>query len=115
MSAEARGSTTSLAVPGTMIITAAIFALAALPTFIFLKERAEPAAVPGVRAAFARLVETARSARRYPDLLLVFSFGVCYHAGLATVIALAAIYPEQGMGFKTQDTIMLVLVLHITA
>jgi len=115
MSAESRGSTTSLAVPGTMIITAAIFALAALPTFIFLKERAQPATVPGARAAFARLVETARSARRYRDLLLVFACGVCYQAGVATVIALAAIYAEQVMGFETKDTIMLVLVVNITA
>jgi MFS transporter, UMF1 family len=115
MTAPSRGSTTNEAVGGTMIITAAIFALAALPTFIFLKERAEPAKVPGARAAMARLLETARHARRYRDLLLVFACGVCYQAGVATVIALAAIYAEQVMGFKTQDTIMLVLVVNVTA
>jgi UMF1 family MFS transporter len=115
MTAESRGSTSSLAVPGTMIITAAVFALAALPTFLFLKERAQPAIVPGARAAFARLMETARSARRYRDLLLVFACGVFYQAGVATVIALAAIYAEQVMGFKTADTIMLVLVVNVTA
>ena len=115
MSAGSRGSTTSLAVPGTMIITAAIFALAALPTFLVLKERAQPAVVPGARAAFARLLETARAARRYRDLLLVFACGVCYQAGVATVIALAAIYAEQVMGFKTQDTIMLVILVNVTA
>ena len=115
MTADARGSTTSLAVPGTMVITAAIYGLASLPTFFWLRERALPAAVPGARAAFARLVETARSARRYRDLLLVFAGGVFYQAGVATVIALAAIYAEQVMGFKTQDTIMLVLVVNVTA
>jgi UMF1 family MFS transporter len=115
MTAPARGSTTSQAVPGTMLITAAIFALASLPTFLWLKERAQPAAVPGARAAFARLLETARSARRYRDLLLVFACGVCYQAGVATVIALAAIYAEQVMGFKTQDTILLILVVNVTA
>jgi UMF1 family MFS transporter len=98
-----------------MIITAAVYALAALPTFIWLRERAQPAAVPGARAAFARLVETAHSARQYRDLLLVFACGVFYQAGVATVIALAAIYAEQVMGFKTQDTIMLVLVVNVTA
>ena len=115
MTAGARGSTTSAAVGGTMIITAAVYALAALPTFIWLRERAQPAAVPGARAAFARLVETAHSARQYRDLLLVFACGVFYQAGVATVIALAAIYAEQVMGFKTQDTIMLVLVVNVTA
>jgi UMF1 family MFS transporter len=115
MTAESRGSTSAQAVPGTMIITAVIYGLAALPTFLWLRERAEPAAVPGARAALARLIETARSARRYRDLLLVFACGVFYQAGVATVIALAAIYAEQVMGFKTQDTIMLVLVVNVTA
>jgi UMF1 family MFS transporter len=115
MTAESRGSTSSQAVPGTMIITAVIFGLAALPTFLLLRERAQPASVPGARAALARLMETARSARKYRDLLLIFACGVCYQAGVATVIALAAIYAEQVMGFKTQDTIMLVIVVNVTA
>jgi MFS transporter, UMF1 family len=115
MSAGSRGSTTSEAVPGTMIITAAIFALASFPTFAFLKERASPGALPGAQAAFARLRRTAREASRFTDLLRVFACGVCYQAGVSTVIALAAIYAEQVMGFKTQDTIMLVLVVNVTA
>jgi len=115
MSAASRGSTTGDAVGGTMLITAAVFALASLPTFLLLRERATPQAVPGARAAFARLMETARNARQYRDLLLVFVTGACYQAGVATVIALAAIYAEQVIGFKTQDTIMLVLVVNVTA
>jgi MFS transporter, UMF1 family len=115
MTAEARGSTTSGAVGGTMIITAAVYALAAVPCFVWLRERAKPAAVPGARAAFSRLLETAHAARTYRDLLLVFACGVFYQAGVATVIALAAIYAEQVMGFKTQDTILLVLVVNVTA
>ena len=115
MTAESRGSTSAQAVPGTMVITAVIYALAALPTFLVLRERALPAAVPGARAALARLLDTARSAGRYRDLLLVFACGVFYQAGVATVIALAAIYAEQVMGFKTEDTITLVLVVNVTA
>ena len=115
MSAESRGSTSTLAVPGTMIITAAIFALAALPTFLWLKERAQPAPMASARAALARLLQTARSARRYRDLLFVFACGVFYQAGVATVIALAAIYAEQVMGFGTRDTILLILVVNVTA
>ena len=115
MTADARGATSAQAVPGTMIITAVIYAVAALPTFLWLKERAQPSASPGARAAFARLMETARAAPRYRDLLLVFLCGVCYQAGVATVIALAAIYAEQVMGFKTRDTILLILVVNVTA
>ena len=115
MMAESRGSSTSDAVGGTMIITAAVFGIAALPTFLWLKERANPNAVEGASAAFARLVQTARESRLYRDLFLVFACGVFYQAGVATVIALAAIYAEQVMGFKTQDTIVLVLVVNVTA
>ena len=70
MTAESRGSTTSDAVGGTMIITAAVFALAAAPTFIWLKERAAP---PPRRACPRRsaLLQTAHEARRHRDLLLV--------------------------------------------
>ena len=114
MSAETRGSTTSAAVAGTMIITAAVYALAALPTFLWMRERAVPAATPGARAAFARLVQTAHAARGYRDLLLVFACGVFYQAGVATVITLAAIYAEQVMGFKTQQTILLLIVVNLT-
>ena len=116
MTAESRGSTTGAAVPGTMIITAAIFALAVVPTFAWLRERAVPTrAATDVGAAWARLKETLSQARRHRDLFTVFLCGVCYQAGVATVIALAAIYAEQVMGFKTQDTIMLILVVNITA
>jgi len=115
MTAASRGSTTAEAVGGTMIITAAIYALAAVPTFLFLKERAQPDAGARATAAFARLRETFVHARQYRDLLLIFACGTCYQAGVATVIALAAIYAEQVMGFKTQDTIMLVLLVNVTA
>jgi len=115
MSASSRGSTSSEAVPGTMIITAVIFAAASAPTFLWLRERAAPAREVHAGDAFARLLETARSSRRYSDLLLVFACGVFYQAGVATVIALAAIYAEQVMGFKRQETILLILVVNLTA
>ncbi|MEO5694897.1 MAG: MFS transporter [Usitatibacter sp.] len=115
LTAESRGSNSGEAVGGTMLITAAVFAAAALPTFFFLRERASPVQARGVGDTWARLLETARHARQYRDLLLVFACGTCYQAGVATVIALAAIYAEQVMGFKTKDTIMLVLVVNVTA
>ena len=43
LSAPARGSTTAQSVAGTMLLTAAVFAIASLPTFLLLRERAVPA------------------------------------------------------------------------
>ncbi len=116
LGADSRGSTSAQAVPGTMLITAAVFALASCFTFVLLRERAVPVP-PSERSshAFARLARTARQATAYRDLLAVFACGTCYQAGVATVIALAAIYAEEVMGFQTRDTILLILAVNVTA
>ncbi len=115
--AQAQGLPATAFVPVTMLITAAIFALASLPTFFWLKERAVAQAgdVLPVRAAFARLRETLRTAHRYRDLRRFLVCLVFYQAGIQAVIALAAIYAQQAMGFTTRETLMLILVVNITA
>ncbi len=116
MTAASRGQSTAEAVPATNLITAAIYLLGATVTFAMLRERAVP--VPQTQpqsTAFSRLAATAREAARYRDLLRVFLCGTCYQAGVATVITLAAIYAQEVMGFTTQDTLILVLVVNVTA
>src|SRR5688572_12878975 len=115
--AQARGATANEFVPVTMLITAGIFALASLPTFLFLRERAVPATgeAAGARAAFARLAETLRGARSYADLWRFLACLVFYQAGIQTVIALAAVYAQEAMGFSTADTLLLILVVNVTA
>src|SRR4051812_5908679 len=78
-------------VPVTMLITAVFFALAATPTFLFLKERATP---QPVESPWRRLLETARNAARYRDLRRFLLCIVFYQAGITAVVALAAIYAE---------------------
>ena len=116
MGAEARGQKTSDAVALTMVITAVVYALGATITFVFLKERAKPEArASTTENAWARLVRTAREASRYRDLILVFACGTCYQAGVATVVTLAAIYAQEVMSFSTEDTLILVLIVNVTA
>ena len=116
--AEARGLSAAEFVPGTMLITAGLFLLASLPTFLFLKERALPQAhAQGnlIRASFARLGETLRHAGRYRDLRRFLVCTVFYQAGIQAVVSLAAIYAQQAMHFSTRDTILMVFVVNITA
>ena len=117
--AQGHGEQARQFVPVTMLITAASFAVASRPTFLVLRERALPApVVPGenlARAAFARLAQTVRQAARYRDLARFLVCIVFYQAGIQTVIALAAIYAEQVLGFTTKDTITLILVVNVTA
>jgi len=63
----------------------------------------------------ARLAETLRRARRYRDLWRFLICVVFYQAGIQTVVALAAVYAQQVMGFTTRGTLLLILVVNITA
>jgi UMF1 family MFS transporter len=105
LSAQAAASGASSFVPVTMLITAAVYALASLAD-LHAAARARPPsradwrqsglaaggrlsrlATPGGRAAVSRLLVAARPAARY-------------QAGISVVIALAAVYAEQVLGFK---------------
>ncbi|MGD9787539.1 MAG: MFS transporter [Sulfuricellaceae bacterium] len=118
-SAQKAGQGAAQFVPVTMLITAGLFALASIPTFAYLRERALPQPRPAgrgaLREAFARLRQTLAHARRYGDLRRFLVCTVFYQAGIQAVVTLAGIYAQQAMGFTTQETIMLILVVNITA
>jgi UMF1 family MFS transporter len=115
--AQAGGESATQFVPVTILITALIFALASLPTFMFLKERAVPQ--PGrhdlIAESFGRVLNTWRDASRYRDFARFLLCIVFYQAGIQAVITLAAIYAEQAMGFTTRQTLLLILVVNLTA
>ena len=115
--AQGHGQSAAQYVPVTMCITALLFAVSSLPTFLFLRERAAPQKLPsGVYAsAFARTWETLRDAGRYRDLMRFLACILFYQGGVQAVITLAAIYAEQAMKFSTQQTIVLILVVNVTA
>ncbi|MFA5825226.1 MAG: MFS transporter, partial [Gallionellaceae bacterium] len=106
-------------VPVTMQITAVLFAVSSLPTFLLLKERALPQPhLQGknmMHESFARLGQTIRHARDFRDLRRFLICTVFYQAGIQAVITLAAIYAQQAMHFTTQQTILLIFVVNITA
>jgi UMF1 family MFS transporter len=115
--AQARGKPPAEAVPVTLLITAGLYGFAALPTFLFLRERASPApdSAGAAQQAFRRLLQTLREARRFRDLFRFLLCTLFYQAGIQAVIALAAIYAQQVMGFSVRQTIELIFVVNITA
>ena len=121
--AQAQGLPATHFVPVTMAITAGVYALASLPTFLLLKERAAPQVAPaalagpggGLRASLQRLARTWHEARHYPDFCWLMACTVAYQAGIAVVIALAAIYAEQVLAFKQTETMMLIFAVNIAA
>jgi UMF1 family MFS transporter len=117
--AQGQGIPATRFVPVTMLITAAVYGLASVATFVLLKERAvaSPQAAPheGLRASFARLRRTWHQAREYRDFVWLLACTLAYQAGIAVVIALAAVYAEQVLGFAQQQTMMLVFIVNIAS
>lgn len=117
--AEARGDSAQQYVPVTMMITATCFAIAALPTFLLLPERAPRRGLPTpwsfLVVGFREVGKTLHSGRRYTDMARALVAMATYHCGIYTVVVLAAVYAGEVMGFSTSDTIMLILVVNITA
>jgi UMF1 family MFS transporter len=112
-SVQQSGATANEFVPVVMLITAAVFALCATPTFMFLKERALPQKVR--EGAWHQVLQTLRQANQFRDLRRFLLCILFYQAGIMAVIALAAIYAQEAMKFTSQQTIVLVLVVNITA
>jgi UMF1 family MFS transporter len=114
---QGQGQRAEQFVPVTMLITAAVYGLASVPTFLLLRERAvpQPDAGAGLRDAFGRLGQTWRDARHFGDFMWLLACAVAYQAGIAVVIALAAVYAEQVLGFKQTQTMMLVFLVNIAA
>ncbi len=117
--AEGHGYEATRYVPVTMLITAAAFGVAALPTFLWLRERARPEPLPRgesyLRLGFRRVRETLVHARRYRDLFRFLLTLTIYYAGINTVVVLAAVYAQQVMGFSMRETMILILVVNVTA
>ena len=116
--AQGQGLPATHFVPVTMLITAVVYALASLATFVLLEERAvpQPATVSGATAtALQRLGHTWREARRYEDFRWLLACAVFYQAGISVVIALAAIYAEEVLGFKQTQTMMLIFLVNIAS
>ncbi|MBV6305272.1 MFS transporter [Candidimonas humi] len=111
----AHGEPASLYVPRVMVLTALIFAVAAVPSFVFLRERAVATHKP-LEGLLGRLLAAWRdTGSHFPDFRMLLFCGACYQAGIAVVITLSAVYATQAMGFTMTQTMMLVFVVNIAA
>ena len=109
----------SESIPRTLYITALIFALTALPTFLWLKERAIRSALPTnasyLSLGFKKVSDTLKDSTHYQDL---FRFLLCltvYQSGVAAVIVLAAIYAQEVIGFDSEKLIIMIMLVNLTA
>lgn len=124
LSAQSKGQGAAHFVPMTMAVTALIYALACVPTFLFLRERSgaavapSPAPHPAASArtgTWQRLKRSWQDSARFPDFRRMLWCGCLYQAGISVVIALAAVYAEQAMRFTQLQTMTLIFVVNIAA
>ncbi|MGR9116746.1 MAG: MFS transporter [Gammaproteobacteria bacterium] len=117
--AEQQGYTNLHYVPVTMLITSAIFAVTAAPTFLWLQERAiaSPLAdgLSYVSVSFGRLRQTLKKALHFQDLFRFLTTLAVYQSGVSTVVVLAAVYAQEVMGFEAKQLILLIMVVNVTA
>ena len=117
LQAQKNGQTATDFVPVTMLITAVIYGVAACATFVLLKERARPqsAVAATQKSALTVLLQSWAQAGPYTDFKRLLLCAVFYQAGIAVVIALAAVYADQVMKFSQGETMALVFIVNIAA
>lgn len=120
---QAAGLSATQYVPWVMWLTGAIFAVAALPSFLWLRERrvshTSVADVTGPVRPW-HMLSALRHAwgetrEHYPDMRRLLLCGACYHAGISVVITLAAVYATEVMGFHMAQTMLLIFLVNIGA
>lgn len=100
------------------VVTALFFLVAALPTFLFLRERASRGtgtALEYVRAGFARIAATGHSVRHFSELVRFLFVFFLYSMGLTSVIAFAGIFAERTLHFTSTEVIYLFITLQLTS
>lgn len=114
LAAQAAGQPASAFVPVTLWITAGLYVAAALPTFVLLRERSQADGRPRA-AGWGRLRAAWQTAAAFPDFRALLACALAYQAGIAVVIALAAIYAQQVLGFGQAQTMALIFLVNIAS
>ncbi len=101
------------------ILTGLFFLVGALPTILWLRERAERtegrSAAAYAAEGFRRIAATWSSLKQFSELAWFLGAFFVYSCGLMSVIAFAAIYAERTIGFAPGDVIVLFIALQVAA
>jgi UMF1 family MFS transporter len=100
-------------------LTALFFGLAAIPTFLFLKERGTPQALPAGQSllgiGFSQLRATLRDLPKLRDLAIFMLSLFFAMAGLGIVISFAFIYGDQVVRWKDSTKVAMFVLTNLSA
>lgn len=98
---------------------AVFFLVAAIPTFVFVKERGRRQQLPPgeslVRMGFARVRQTLREMRHFQDLSILMVSVFFTMAGISIIISFAFIYGAQVIGWDGPVRVMMFVTVQVTA
>ncbi len=101
------------------IITAVYFALAAVPLFLWLRERAQPQILPQgqnyISLAFSRLAETFRAVRKYREFIKFMIAFLIYNDGIIMALDFAAILGAVLYGMEQEQLIIFMIIVQVTS
>lgn len=101
------------------VIVAAYYAVAVIPTFLFLRDRSVKQPLPPgenyLTIGFRQLRRTLGHIRQYQDLFRLLIAFLVYNDGIVTVIYFAARYAKETIGFETGDIVILLIVNNVVA
>lgn len=101
------------------VATGLFFLVAALPTFLLLRERAPRGPRRGLgeyfRVSFGRIRTTAHSLRHFSELARFLTVFFVFSMGLTSVIAFASIYAERTLHFTSKELIVLFIALQLSS
>jgi MFS transporter, UMF1 family len=100
-------------------LTAGFFLVAALPTFLWLRERAPRDAWRGLaaytRRGFGRLATTGHSLRHFRELAKFLLVMFVYSLGFTIAVAFSGVFARTTLGFTANELVALFLVLQLSS
>jgi len=101
-----------------MVVTAVFFAVFSLPIFLWLRERAQPQALPEgenyISVAFMRLWKTIRTAGQFREFVKFIVAFLIYNDGVIMALDFAAIIGAVLFGMSQEQLILFVIVVQLT-
>jgi len=102
-----------------LVLTAVYFALSALPLFFWVRERAEPQALPKgenyVSIAFKRLGKTMRAVRSFREFLKFMVAFLIYNDGILMILDFGAILGAILYGMEQQELIIFMILVQLAS
>lgn len=99
--------------------TALFFMLAAIPTFVWVKERAIPRPLPSgqgyLRLGLSRVVQTLSHLDRHPDILWLLASMFFSMGGIAIIVTYAFIYGAQVIRWDEETRRLMFVLVQLTA